>query len=82
MLRPERLVAEVVRRIRYNFGTAGGEISGERTCKRRSAKHLVVLPLQSGSICAIACVTTLGSSVCERFHPNSLELPSARGYTD
>jgi hypothetical protein len=44
MLRPELLVAEAAQRIRYNFGTAGGEISGERTCKRRSAKHLVVLP--------------------------------------
>jgi hypothetical protein len=30
--------------IRYNFGTTGGEISGERTCKRRSAKHLEFLP--------------------------------------
>jgi hypothetical protein len=30
--------------IRYNFGTTKGEISGERPCKRRSAKHLEFLP--------------------------------------
>jgi hypothetical protein len=30
--------------VRYNFGTIKGEISGERTCKRRSAKHLEFLP--------------------------------------
>ena len=37
-------MAEAAQRIRYNFGTTEGEISGERTCKRRSAKHLEVLP--------------------------------------
>jgi hypothetical protein len=37
-------VAEAAQRIRYNFGTTGGEISGERACKRRSAKHLEFLP--------------------------------------
>ena len=47
------LVAEAAWRIRYNFGTAGGEISGERTCKRRSAKHLVVLPLLLEGRCSI-----------------------------
>ncbi len=29
---------------RYNFGISEGEISGERTCKRRSAKHLEFPP--------------------------------------
>jgi hypothetical protein len=38
------VVAEAAQRIRYNFGTTGGEISGERACKRRSAKHLEFLP--------------------------------------
>jgi len=38
------IVAEAAQRIRYNFGTTGGEISGERACKRRSAKHLEFLP--------------------------------------
>ncbi len=33
-----------VKCVRYNVGTIGGEISGERTCKRRSAKHLEFLP--------------------------------------
>jgi hypothetical protein len=28
----------------HNLGTTEGEISGERTCKRRSAKHLEFLP--------------------------------------
>src|SRR6266436_8703333 len=37
-------VAEAAQRIRYNFGTTGGEISGERACKRRSAKHLQFVP--------------------------------------
>ena len=37
-------MAEAARRIRYNFGTTEGEISGERTHKRRSAKHLEFLP--------------------------------------
>src|ERR1700674_5291996 len=32
------------KRVRYNFGTTGGEVAGERTCKRRSAKHLEFLP--------------------------------------
>jgi hypothetical protein len=32
------------KRVRYNFGTTGGEILGERTCKRLSAKHLEFLP--------------------------------------
>jgi len=30
---------------RYNFGTSKSEISGERTCKRRSAKHLELPPV-------------------------------------
>jgi hypothetical protein len=30
--------------VRYNFGTTEGEISGELTRKRRSAKHLDFLP--------------------------------------
>jgi len=42
--RAELLVAEAAQRIRYSFGTTGGEISGERACKRRSAKHLEFLP--------------------------------------
>jgi hypothetical protein len=37
-------VAEEARRIRYKFGTTEGKISGERTRKRRSAKHLEFLP--------------------------------------
>jgi len=37
-------VAEAAQRIRYNFGTTEGEISGERAGKRRSAKHLEFLP--------------------------------------
>ncbi len=40
----ELLVAEAAQRIRYNFGTTGGEISGEKACKRRSAKHLEFVP--------------------------------------
>jgi hypothetical protein len=36
----ELLVAEAAKRIRYNFGTTEGEISGEGACKRRSAKAL------------------------------------------
>jgi hypothetical protein len=37
-----------MQRIRYNWG----EISEERTCKRRSAKHLEVLPsLLEGARC-------------------------------
>ena len=35
---------ETAQRIRYDFGTTGGEISGGRACKRRSAKHLESLP--------------------------------------
>jgi hypothetical protein len=31
-------------RIRYNFGTTEGMISGESTRKRRSAKHLGIVP--------------------------------------
>jgi hypothetical protein len=31
-------VAEAAQRIRYNFGTTGGEISGEKTCKRPLSK--------------------------------------------
>jgi hypothetical protein len=30
---------------RYNFGISKSEISGERTCKRRSAKHLELPPV-------------------------------------
>ena len=30
--------------VRYNFGITEAEISGERACKRRPAKHLDVLP--------------------------------------
>ena len=30
--------------VRYNFGTTEGEISGERSRKRRPAKHLDFLP--------------------------------------
>ncbi len=41
--RSELLAADVAQRIRYNFGTTEGEISGERIRKRRSAKHLEVL---------------------------------------
>jgi hypothetical protein len=37
-------MAEAAQRIRYNFGTTEGKISGERACKRRSAKHLEFLP--------------------------------------
>ena len=33
-----------VKCVRYNVGTIVGKISGERTCKRRSAKHLEFLP--------------------------------------
>ncbi len=43
-LRPEPLVGVTAKQIRYNFGSTGGEISGERTCKRRSAKHLEFVP--------------------------------------
>jgi hypothetical protein len=42
--RPELLAADVAARIRYNFGTTEGEISGERIRKRRSTKHLRIPP--------------------------------------
>jgi hypothetical protein len=43
MWRPELLAADRAERIRYIFGTTGGEISGEKTRKRRSTKHLKFL---------------------------------------
>ena len=46
-------MAEAAQRIRYNFGATEGEISGERTCKRRSAKHLEVLPSLLEGRCSI-----------------------------
>jgi hypothetical protein len=38
--RPELLIADAATQIRHNFGKTGGETSGEKTCKRRSAKAL------------------------------------------
>jgi hypothetical protein len=42
-----------IKRVRYNLGTTEGEISGERTCKRRSAKHLEFLPSLLERNCSI-----------------------------
>src|SRR2546429_9790132 len=42
-----------VKCVRYNVGTIGGEISGERTCKRRSAKHLEFLPSLLEGRCSV-----------------------------
>jgi hypothetical protein len=47
------LLAEAAKRVRYNFGTTEGEISGERTRKRRSAKHLGFLPSFLEGSCSI-----------------------------
>src|SRR6266446_7085975 len=46
-------VAEAAQQIRYNFGTTGGEISGERACKRRSAKHLQFVPSLLEGRCSV-----------------------------
>jgi hypothetical protein len=42
-----------IKNIRYNFGTTGDEISGEKACKRRSAKPLGFLPSLLEGRCSI-----------------------------
>ena len=42
--RSDDAISKACQRVRYNFGITEAEISGERACKRRPAKHLDVLP--------------------------------------
>ena len=53
MGRSEWLATDALERVRYNLGTTEGEISGERTRKRRSTKHLRFLRFFFEGRCSI-----------------------------